>query len=219
VRTALWPEVLNEDVTLSLALSGTSITRFGDGEIMLMAGESIGYNRFDPGLAEHLRHIAAGNTEALVCIPRIYASHRKAWVGKYERYGSFFPCDTYGSYFIDRPDSAPWTDNDDFRARVRQLWKGKDVTLVHGSETSLTPAMLHDARSVRCVHAPPKDAWPQVYRVFEEIGRPSGPVILCLGPTATVLAAWLADIGVQAFDLGMMGKFINRTKDSEPLPR
>lgn len=215
----MYPEVMSEDATLDAALGGTSIARFGDGEIFLMVGKSIPYNKYSDALRDELCMIARGNQPAMVCIPNIYKSHRRAWVEQYEKYGYLFPLPRYGSQFINRPDSAPWTDNDAFRAQVRRLWRGRHVTLVYGSETSLTPSMLGGALSVRVVMGNKVDSYDQIDQIEEEIGEPGGIVIMCLGPTATCLAARLSRKDVWAVDLGMIGKFINRTQDSEPLPR
>jgi hypothetical protein len=47
-------------------------------------------------------------------------------------------------------------------------------------------------------------------RIEDEVGKPSGPVLICLGPTATVLAWRLARKGVHAIDLGHVGMFMRR---------
>lgn len=224
MRSPAWPEVMSENETIDYALRGHSIIRFGDGEILLMNGISIPYNVHSDALANELKSIAASHADAAICIPNIYVSHRKAWVEQYERFGHFFPKRRYGSQFINRPDSAPWTDTDWFRWKVRSLWLHKHVTLVRGSSTSLTPEMLAtEVLSLRVVNGPAVNAYADIDSIEAEIGCPDASrghvVVLCLGPTATCLAARLDAKGVRAYDLGMIGKFINRTKDSEPLPR
>ena len=216
-----YPEVMSEEATLDMALGGTSIARFGDGEIRLMTGNSIPYNKYSEGLRDELCMIArTPRPEVLVCIPNIYKSYRKAWVEQYEQYGYLFPLPSYGSQFINRPDSAPWTDTDHFRSQVRRLWRGRHVTLVYGSETSLTPSMLDDVCSLKVVVGSKVDSYELIDNIEDEILETlPGIVIMCLGPTATCLAARLARRGVWAVDLGMIGKFINRTSDSPPLPR
>ncbi len=47
-----------------------------------------------------------------------------------------------------------------------------------------------------------------IAELMEAIGKPSGPVLMCLGPTATVMAARFAKIGIHATDLGHLGLFM-----------
>jgi hypothetical protein len=120
----------------------------------------------------------------------------------------YFGKGPYGSAFISRPDSAPWIDTESYWASVRKLWEGRDIIFVAGSDRSLRDEDFASAYSVRKVEATRRDAYAEIDRIEEEIGLFSGPVILCLGPTATVLSARLAKKGVHALDLGHVGQFM-----------
>lgn len=140
----------------------------------------------------------------------------------YERLAINIGPQEYGSAFITRPDSAPWIDSASYWDRIRDLWRGKDVTLVKGSERSLRLGMMHDAASVREVwgcyanaynsRTPHKNDRPDAIKtidgLMDAVGKPSGTVLLCLGPTATVMAARFAKIGVHAVDVGHLGMFM-----------
>jgi hypothetical protein len=53
-----------------------------------------------------------------------------------------------------------------------------------------------------------QNAYAEINRIEAEImSEPAGPVLMCLGVTATVLAARLAAKGVHALDLGHIGMF------------
>jgi hypothetical protein len=114
----------------------------------------------------------------------------------------------FGSSFITRPDSAPWIDTPEFWADLASLWKGRDVVLVAGTERSLRVEQLVGVNDCRRVAVPRRDAYAEIDRIVEEIGLPAGPVLMCAGPTATVLAARLGKKGVQALDLGHIGMFM-----------
>ena len=225
----MYPDVMSEDLTIDMALGGMSVSRFGDGEIMLMTGRSIPYNEWSQQLQDELIAVAGcTDTGLLKCIPNIYKSHRKAWVQQYEQYGYLFPGSLYGSQFINRPDSAPWTDTDEFRGKVRRLWKDRNVVLVYGTQTgkkkSLTPDMLWDAASVTPVLCEPINAYSSIdsieERIVSSVAGEQAIVVMCLGPTATVLASRLQKKhSIWSVDLGLIGAFIERTKDSPPLPR
>lgn len=209
-----YPAVLTEDETLDRALAGQSLARFGDGELRLAKGGSAKSQAAHPALARELTAILADSGPALACLPTPYGGtpKRAIWLryaGK--GYGHLFRQKLYGSAFISRPDSAPWIDRPDYWQKVRSLWAGKDVTLVVGDQRSLREAELEDeARSLRVVMSRTTDAYAEIGEVEEKIGRPSGPVLLCLGATATALAVRLARRGLHAVDLGHVGMFMRR---------
>jgi hypothetical protein len=208
-----YPSVLSERNTLELAIAGKSIARYGDGELKLALGHDCISQKRDPDLAIALRSIlVAGESKfAIACIPNVYAKGTKP---QWQEYGSpkyvelYNRGTAYGSSFITRPDSAPWIDTPEYWRRVADLWRGKDVLLVKGTERSLRESMLPEAASVRSIAAPRRDAWTFRAELFEEIGTHHGPVLLCLGPTATVMAWQLGARGVHGLDLGHIGMFM-----------
>jgi hypothetical protein len=205
----LYPKVLTEDETLNEALSGKSIARYGDGELSLALGGDCIFQKRNTVLASELRKILTRpRPNLLVCIPNIEAPTKAAWSAYgASRFRDLYTDGPYGSAFISRPDSAPWIDRDDYWAKLARLWQGKDVTLVKGTNVSIRAEQL-DALSVRVVHGPGEDAFSEIDRIDEEIGTPGGPVILCLGPTATVLAWRLSRRNVQGLDLGHVGLYM-----------
>lgn len=203
-----YPKVLSEDDTLDLAIAGRSLARYGDGELKVILGANCISQIYDQKLATEMANILK-KSEALACIPNSMAQGTKpAWLG-YTRpeYARLYTNKVYGSSFVSRPDSAPWIDRTEYWEKVNSIWKGKDVTLVIGTERSLHKGSLPGAASIREVWGPRRDAYAEIDRIEAEIGEPSGPVLLCLGCTATVLAERLAKKGVWAIDLGHIGMF------------
>lgn len=189
-----------------------SIARFGDGELRLAVGGSAVSQKADPRLALELRSILRDAVPGLlVGLPNFKQTPRQDVWSKYRK-GKFAPLYVngrkYASSFVTRPDSAPWIDCPEYWAAVPKLWDAQDVVLVSGDRKSITPEMLSSARSVRTVTAPSKDAYREVDRIEREVGQHAGVAILCLGATATVLAARLHKRGVRALDLGHLGMFM-----------
>lgn len=213
-----WPFVLGDWFTLGLVASGRSIARFGDGEFNLCLGRPCVTQRPLPELATALRRILRDPGDCLVGIPRQGAGPKALFWSRYDRpeIRDMLSLDDYASACITRPDSAPWIDNPDYWDLVRKLWLGKDVTLVRGSEKSLTADMLNGAASVREIVAPARDAFAGYDALLERVGRPS-TAILCLGPTATVMAHDLCRRGVHAIDLGHVGMFLRKHEKGEPM--
>jgi hypothetical protein len=225
-----YPDVYDEEKTLDLALDGWSLARYGDGEMSIMTGGNCVSQVFDKRLAGELREIAKSEwsnaeTKLLPCIPNAFRSPRLAWRQKWAdgKYAALYdPAFAYGSSFITRPDSAPWIDTPAYWAKVRQLWTGRDVVLVKGTERSLRAALMDGARRIvevdgrnitRMHEKGHRDAYAVIDRIEADTLAAVGQLedaraILCLGPTATVLAGRLARGGVQAIDLGHLGMFM-----------
>ena len=211
-----YPTVLSEDETLDRALGGESVARFGDGELRLCIGGFARSQEATNNLRKELRRLLKEPSATLVCIPNIEPTPRqRSWKPYREpRYVELYKLPVYGSAFISRPDSAPWIDRYDYWEKVRALWRGRDITLVWedspSRDLSLTPDMLREAKSLRQVRGPAVDAYRRIDEIEQDIGRPPGTVLLCLGATATVLAARLASKGVHAVDVGHVGTFMPR---------
>jgi hypothetical protein len=215
-----YPHVLNEVSTLALVSQGRSLARYGDGEFNLCwRGVGIPCQRADVTLRARLVSILMDSGECLVGIPNLHSPTPKAafWA-KYRRATDLLVNRDYVSAFVTRPDSAPWIDTPKYWAQLESLWVGQDVTLVRGSSRSLTKADLVGATSVREIVSTKQDAWWQYGELLERIGSPSR-ALLCLGPTATVLAVDLCAKGVHAIDLGHAGLFWRKHLKGDPMIR
>lgn len=210
--------IISEEETLD-ACNRMSVTRYGDGELRCaLVGDGCSSQRADEKLAGELTKIMQVEERGLlVCVPNFHRGPRvKSWARYSQgKFAHLYKQKRYGSAFITRPDSAPWIDKPEYWENVRRIWSGKDITLVVGDRKSITPEMLATgpaglpgAASVRVVEAPRQHAYAEINRIEEEIGKPSGIVIMCLGATATALAARLNRKGVHALDLGHIGMFM-----------
>lgn len=213
-----YPDVLSESSTLDRVFAGASLARYGDGEFNLCEGHGIKCQRFASDLAQRLREILIDSGDCLVGIPNINSDtpKREFWRRYLVRGANLLANRGYVSSFVTRPDSAPWIDTPDYWARVELLWKGLDVTLVRGSLRSLMVPDLVGAASVREILAPPVHAWSEYHGLMAEIGKPDR-VLLCLGPTATVMAVDLCAQGVHAIDFGHAGMFLRKHRAGESM--
>lgn len=208
---------LTEAQTLEAAHEGRSISRFGDGELKLATGRDCVSQQFDPNLQQRLRAILrAPGAGPLVCIPLDNPHSPKAplWrTFRAAKYTSLYDDrGTYGSPFITRPDSSPWIDTPVYWSKVVDLWRGLDVVLVRGSEKSLRASDMPEAASVSEIIGPRQHAFAQADSLYRMLNGERRRVILCLGPTATVLAYYLGIEGVHALDLGHVGMFMRRNR-------
>lgn len=214
----IYPRVLGEVETLQRVLAGASVARYGDGELKMCArGAGIKSQEAHDGLSLRLRQILHDSGACLVGIPNIHSHTPKIefWQ-KYLVMGRLLVDRPYVSAFISRPDSAPWINTDDYWTALESLWRGQEVTLVRGSSKSLVAEDLVGATSVHEVVCAKQHAFRHYDEILDRIGRPRR-AILCLGPTATVLAVDLCARGVHAIDLGHVGMFLRKHRRGEPM--
>ena len=212
-----YPHVVSEAETLAQVVNGRSLARYGDGEFHLCAGLSIPCQEWSQSLQHRLIGILKDVSPCLVGIPNLHAPtpKRKFWE-TFRSSSRFLTGRVYVSSFVTRPDSAPWINTPSYWLALEALWFGRDVTLVRGSERSLTAADLTSAKSVTEIVAPKINAWSGYRELLERVGTPE-TALLCLGPTATVMAVDLCAKGVHAIDLGHAGMFLHKHRRGEPM--
>jgi hypothetical protein len=211
---------MGEAETLRLVVAGRSVARYGDGEFKMVGGASIKSQQADSTLADRLRNILLDSGECLVGIPNLESATPKApfWE-MYRRSAKLLMRHRpYVSSFVTRPDSAPWINVPEYWAMLESLWIGQDVTLVRGSQKSLMADDLIGAASVTEIVGPRQHAWASYADLMAQIGTPKR-ALLCLGPTATVMAVDLCAKGVHAIDLGHIGMFLRKHRRGEPMVR
>lgn len=222
-----YPAVLNEMDTLASVVGGRSLARYGDGEFkMCYAGGRIKSQAAHPILTRRLAEILHDSGDCLVGIPNIHDclannpnEQKKEFWTKHLKFDALLTDRHYVSSFITRPDSAPWIDTPEYWALLECLWKGRDVTLVRGSGKSFTDERLIEwgAKSVREILAPKNSAWSDYDELMGRIGTPDHPVLICLGPAATVMAVDLCAKGVHAVDMGHVAMFYKKHLAGEPM--
>jgi hypothetical protein len=217
--------IVDEFGTLLAVTHGMSIARYGDGEFNLVRGGNCVSQRRVPGIQIELQNILKGqNKDLLVAIPRLDKRSPKNvnWVKCCSHYGSYLrPDKQYYSAFITRPDSAPWIATDDYFDEIEALWKGKDITMVYGSNRSLSvdfPAMK-SAKSITVVETDYAHTYPKIDAIERQIHRAGNKTVLLMcGPTATCLAARLAG-KFHAIDLGHIGMWWRAHKNEKLIPQ
>jgi hypothetical protein len=210
-----YPQVIDEFETLRRVVAGESIARYGDGEFKMADRLSANIKSQNNDLLLHRRlgEILHESGDCMVGIPNIRSETPKVefW-GRHLIYASLLKAERpYVSSFITRPDSAPWINTPEYWALLESLWVGQDVTLVRGSGKSFTAERLvaAGAGNVTEIMAPRQQAWAEYESLLERIGTPKR-ALLCLGPTATVMAVDLCARGVHAIDAGHAGMMYNK---------
>ena len=216
------PQVLSIADTLEkVAREQLSVSRFGDGEIKLVAGKDISFQRHDDRLQKKLTQVLSSNDEGfLVCLPDVFADrsyliggaslHWKKHLSQYRRewYAHILPDKVYGNAFLSRcyyilRDKSR---SGEYFRMMRRIWDGQDILLVEGEKSRLGVGndLFDNAKSVCRILGPVENAWTRydaLLKAAKRHGR-NKLILLALGPVATVMSYALFQAGYHAVDLG-----------------
>lgn len=211
-----WEETIREIVTKRCSLS-----RNGDGEIDIMLGYDIPFQKYDCRLAAIMRKaIAASFPNYLSTVPDIFmgterlnakaVSYYKRYLHR-KRYGYYqlAKAPLYGDSFVSRfyIDIIDKSEADKHVEALKSIWDKKAVILVEGqgSRLGVNNDLFANANSVRRIVGPSTDA----FSVYDELmaavrtyATKDNLILLALGPTATAMAYELALDGYWAVDIG-----------------
>ena len=215
------PKVYNAEKTLNKLISSNySICRFGDGEFNLINGENLNFQKFDKNLQEKLASILKiDETNIMVCIPDVFSSldhiKAKSFWRKYLAYNrsqlySLLNMDKqYYDSLITRVYIDTEKTNDEYGIifnKFKTLWNKKHIVIVEGESSRLGVGndLFNNANELKRIICPAINAFDKYEEIFNLCKTmPKGTLfIIALGPTATVLAYDLAQLGYQALDLG-----------------
>lgn len=217
--------VMGPEETLEYILKNkVSIGRFGDGELMLMNGENIPFQKANKDLMERLKEVK--NTENfLVCIPSVFDKQlfnkrlltkneysfwkrdilkNSYYWKKYFNKNSFIG-DTELTRFYIRYNDRSNVGN--YVTHLKELWDNKNAIIVEGrtSQVGVGNDILDNAQSVRRIICPNNNAfekYDQILKSVKENYKDGDIVLIALGPTATILAYDLSKSGIWALDMG-----------------
>ena len=236
----LVPSVLNKAESLSLLRDKPkSLARFGDGEIAIMHGKDIPFQKYDAILAEKMLKVLQTSRDDLyvgisdyfhalspdaLTLSRSFHRHTVPELRRFILKNAnpeirYLHASCFTGYFDAKDDQLYGK----VSASKRQLFAGKDIVLVAGK--SVFSKLEHDvfelAASKTFIEAPSIDAFQEYSSILDEITRHAGKdslICLILGPTATAMASDLTDAGYMAWDVGHIAKdydaFMKKTERS-----
>lgn len=214
--------VLGIDETLDYVLkNGSSVARFGDGEIDIISGRSIPYQDYDVELGVEFWSILENKSDErlVVCMPDVFTGldrynkfARDFWKVHLDRYKEIYEninwMRWYGSTFISRPyiDLEDKSHSERYFEHLKRLWNHRDILIVEGdtSKSVVGNDLFDNANSIARIICPSKNA----YFFLEEIEtaiRMYGDnkiVLVMLGPAAKLIAYHLSSENRQIIDIG-----------------
>lgn len=216
------PEVYDiEDTLRKLIEKNASISRFGDGELDIMAGRSIPFQKYDDDLAEKMKFILKTEYEDFfVGIPDIFnglsiyndkareyynnhlRNNRKIWAHLLNSKKQYY-CTGMTRPYMDLVNKS---NSKKYFELLSQIWNGKKVVIVEGEKSRLGIGndLFNECQEIKRILCPPTDAfsfYDNIICAVEDFSK-DYLILLALGPTATAMAFDLYKKGYRALDIG-----------------
>ncbi len=215
-------KILNLEESLKkLLTSKKSIARFGDGELDLILGRTLKFQKNDFKLGKRLEEILSSNQEkCLIGVPDVISTFenltdesqefwiknmyrtREIWLKYLDKNQTYCTANLTRLYirFKDKSKCKEYFD------LLRSIWKGREIVICEGEKTRFGVGndLLDKCKSIQRIICPAEDAFDKYEEIISELKKQPKEklVIIALGPTATVLAYDLAQEGYQALDIG-----------------
>lgn len=222
--------IMNSRRTIKYVIKNRcSVARFGDGEFALMLDQkSIGFQTDSREIAMRLRGVLEEeNSNLLLCIPRCLvtvsglkkpfpANYWATWCildDHYEKIALFLhntkgKSQRYGDAMMTRPymDWMRRSHAEGIFPLLRKIWEGRELLIAEGEQTRLGVGndLFAGAKSIKRILTPACNAFSVYEKILNTIKKEYKDelILLAVGPTATVLAADLSKMGMQAIDIG-----------------
>lgn len=198
-----------------------SVCRFGDGEMDVILGGKIGYQKYDTKLANMLSEILKSRQEfCLIGVPlpintfeNITEDNEKFWTENMIKFRDIWleylsEDMIYCATNITRP-YIRYKDRSmcgKYFDLLKDIWKDRDVVICEGEQTRVGVGndLLSECKSIKRIICPSENAFEKYEEILARLKKENknSLILIALGPTATILAYNLAKDGYQAFDIG-----------------
>jgi len=223
-----YPNVETIDETINrIVTERKSIARYGDGEFSLCYYRSIGFQEKDLQLKYRLQSILGfvNNKHCLIAIPEfttvnIYPFWIDYWFENIQDVSQLL--DTKAIY----PNMG--VSRQCILEQIQALskaWDNRNVIFVYGEKGrfSLSHTIFKNIKSYDEVLGPAQNAWSEYNKIQKEVINKACKIddpliIISLGPTATVLAYDLSNLGFQSLDIGHITNVYDRLMGSGVRP-
>lgn len=212
----------NNETVKYILKNKSSVIRLGDGELDLINGKSIPYQRYNQTLASELKDIlyTSSNKKLVICLPDIFNNlirYDASTLNWY--YANFFyqnrkllkpltkMSNWYGSTFISRPYLALRDKSNVgyYYNTLKQIWEDKNLLIVEGKYTRSGEGndLFNNAKSIHRIICPSKNAYDYKDEIEKCIKKycKDRLTLIMLGPTAKIIVKDLSK-ETQIIDLG-----------------
>ncbi len=210
-----------EESLKKLAQQKKSICRFGDGELDIIYGKDLGFQKSEPKLAKMLENIlkeeqdfcCVGVPDAINNFDNITEESRAFWVKnmienrdkwiKFLSPNMEYLTANLTRLYIRYEDK---TNCGKYFELLKNIWKNRDVVICEGEQTRIGVGndLLNECKSIKRIICPSENAFEKYDEIIDRLKQENKEslFLIALGPTATLLAYELAKNGFQALDVG-----------------
>lgn len=234
----------NDYVFNEMKYNKKSLSRFGDGEISWIFGESKGsFNQQNSKLlSQRLKEVIESKEENLfIAIPDFFENDLKHYSLKrkisrnahlstsYKKWGRIIDEERkYADALITRIYlGLKNTDSKKLFASWKSVWEDKNIVIVEGEQTRFGVGndLLDNAKSVKRIIAPSENAFSKYDLILDTAKKYTSNeniFLVSLGPTASIIAYDLSLLGYQTIDIGHLDVeyewFIRSATTKLPIP-
>lgn len=217
--------ILSKKQSLNYVLKNhSSVVRLGDGELNLIEGRDISYQKYDPELSARLKELLMRGSDKQLAVGLPEISDKKLasltplarYYYEHDFFFSFLNLfkevadknNKYISTFISRPymDLINKSKSADYFKKLKSLWQDRDLLIVEGKYTRSGEGndLYDNSRSIKRIICPSHDAFSKINEIEAAIREnyQDRLVLLMLGPTSKVIVDDLLDLHQQLLDLG-----------------
>lgn len=219
----LRPDVIPPiDTIKELQNSSKSIARFGDGEIFVINKTGIAFQEYNPELGQKLFNILKNNQDNL-----LLGINYHYFYPEYNTIGSSNLAKEF--YIKNIPNlrrdllkiinlNSKYCSADLYLAKYKEeafieskkIWDNKEIVIVTCENLikNIKYNIYSNAKDIKYIFIPNKNCYSETQYVYQEIEKYGKDKIYILqaGPSATVWASELANMGYRALDLGHLQK-------------
>lgn len=210
-----------EETLLKVIEDQPSVSRYGDGELNIMMGRDIPFQKYDKRLADKMKRILqTDENEFIVCICDVFddysyltetaqkyfelhmRSSRHQWYKLLKPKKTYY-CAQITRLYMGLKDKSR---SPEYFNLLKKIWKDRDIIMVEGEKSRLGVGnnLFDSAKSIRRILCPAQDAFDYYDAIIEEVEKNEKDVLvlLALGPTATAMSYDLHKRGYQSIDIG-----------------
>lgn len=202
-----------------------SLARFGDSEFFWMKGESFdSYQNYSEDLSNDLiKAFKSTNEKILIGIPYGVVNSKKCnlnaklhWeiikADSFERILEFVDLNkTYCNASISRPyiDYSDYQFSTDNFNNLKRIWDNRDIVFVEGEKSKLGMGndLFSNAKSIKRIICPATNSYEKKELIKNSILKNVSKetmILASLGPTASILAVEMTELGYQFVDIGQV---------------
>lgn len=216
--------VLNDKDTIKEIINKKkSIARFGDGEFKWIIGaKQNSFQNYSKKLAERLVNVLKNTNDRkiLICIPeglkkideytessQLFWKNFVRWHGRnivqYLDMNYTYGNTNFTRWYLEYKDKSKMKEK---IKSLKKIWDKREIVLIEGVDTKLGVGndLFNNCKKIERILAPSKNAFDKYEEILEKAKEIEKDklIIIALGPTATILAYDLAQVGYQALDIG-----------------